>query len=129
MPQASDNITLVITVLTSAGFGAVISLIANRKKDKAQTELSGIQKKLTEVEIYSTLYNDLKSQTEILQKQILNLQSKETEYLKIISQQSSREQALQKRIRGLESEVATLKNTLKKYEHHAKMADENSSLS
>lgn len=118
-------LTILFTVFTSASFGMVISILATRRKTKAETHLALIQSKLTEVEIYSTLYNDLKSQTEILQRQILNLQSKETEYLKIIGQQSSREQALQKRIRGLESEVATLKNTLKNYEHRAKVADEN----
>jgi peptidoglycan hydrolase CwlO-like protein len=119
----TNNLSIVVTVLTSAVFGTLISLIINRKKLKADTGLALIQSKLVEIEIYSTLYNDLKSQMEILQKQILNLQSKETEYLKIISQQNSREKALQKRILDLESEVATLKTTLKKYENQTRMAE------
>lgn len=119
----TSSLTIVVTALTSALFGTLISLIVNRKKLKADTDLALLQSKLVEIEIYSTLYNDLKSQMEILQKQILNLQSKETEYLKIISQQNSREKALQKRILDLESEVATLKTTLKKYENQTRMAE------
>lgn len=110
------NLPTIISVLSSVSFGMGITIIASRKKTKAETLLAETQAKFTEVEMYSKMLNDLKMQSEIQAKQILMLQQKEAEYLKIIRSQNSRERELTKKINQMGVEIALLKNKLTVYE-------------
>ena len=112
----TPNLTSIISILSSIGFGMFITIIATRKKTKAETLLAETQAKFTEVEMYSKILNDLKNQSEIQAQQILMLQQKEAEYLKIIRAQNSRERELTKRINQMGLEIALLKNKLTVYE-------------
>lgn len=93
-----SNLPSIISILSSVGFGMCITVIASRKKTTAETLLAETQAKFTEVEMYSKMLNDLKNQSEIQGQQILMLQQKEAEYLKIIRAQNSRERELTKKI-------------------------------
>lgn len=115
------NPTSIISILSSVGFGMCVSLIASHKKTKAETLLAETQAKFTEVEMYSKILTDLKNQSEIQGQQILMLQQKETEYLKIIRAQNSRERDLNKKINQMGIEIALLKNKLTFYEQSEKM--------
>lgn len=119
MTLETNNIMIIVSVLGSVGFGMTMTVIATRKKTKAETLLAETQAKFAEtqakfveVEMYSMMLNDLKNQSELQGQQILALQQKETEYLKIIREQNSRERGLLKRIKQLESELSRLKNQI-----------------
>lgn len=112
---------IIISILTSVGFGMTVTVIATRKKTKAETLLAETQAKFTEVEMYSKMLNDLKSQSEIQGQQILLLQQKEAQYLKIIAQNNTRERAMSKRINEMGKEIIELKNKLKYYEQTEKL--------
>ena len=116
------NLPSIISILSSVGFGMVISLIVSRKKTKAETLLAETQAKFTEVEMYSKILSDLKMQSEIQAQQILTLQQKEAEYLKIIRAQNSRERELNKKINQMGIEITLLKNKLTVYEQAEKLA-------
>ncbi|GAA4093083.1 hypothetical protein [Mucilaginibacter panaciglaebae] len=111
----------ILSILSSVGFGMGITIIASRKKTTAETLLAETQAKFTEVEMYSKILNDLKNQSEIQGQQILMLQQKETEYLKIIRAQNSRERELTKRINQMGVEITLLKNKLIVYEQAEKL--------
>jgi len=100
-----------------------ITVIATRRKIKAETLLAETQAKFTEIEMYSKILNDLKMQSEIQAQQILTLQQKEAEYLKIIRAQNSRERELNKKINHMGIEITLLKNKLTIYEQAEKLAD------
>ncbi|MFD2870847.1 hypothetical protein ACFS5N_00115 [Mucilaginibacter ximonensis] len=110
------NLPSFISILSSVGFGMGITIIASRKKTKAETLLAETQAKFTEVEMYSKMLSDLKMQSEIQAQQILMLQQKEGEYLKIIRAQTSRERELTKKINQMGVEITLLKNKLTVYE-------------
>lgn len=115
------NLPSIISILSSVGFGMGITAIASRKKTTAETLLAETQAKFTEVEMYSKILNDLKNQSEIQGQQILMLQQKEAEYLKIIRAQNSRERELTKRINQMGVEITLLKNKLTVYEQAEKL--------
>ncbi|HWZ35392.1 MAG TPA: hypothetical protein VNW51_04495 [Mucilaginibacter sp.] len=117
------NLTSIISILSSVGFGMAISLVASRKKTKAETLLAETRAKFTEVEMYSKILNDVKMQSEIQAQQILMLQQKEAEYLKIIRAQNSRERELNKKINQMGIEITLLKNKLTVYEQTEKLAN------
>ena len=105
-----------LSVIFSAGFGAMVVALVGRRKTNAEALLAKAQTKLTEIELYSKMLTDLKDQSDrqqeqmgLQQKQILTLQGQNTEYLKIINAQNSRERSLQKRIKQLENELSVLK--------------------
>jgi hypothetical protein len=100
-----------------------ITVIATRRKIKAETLLAETRAKFTEIEMYSKILNDLKMQSEIQAQQILTLQQKEAEYLKIIRAQNSRERELNKKINHMGIEITLLKNKLTIYEQAEKLAD------
>lgn len=115
------NLTSIISILSSVGFGMGVTAIVSRKKTTAETLLAETQAKFTEVEMYSKILSDLKNQSEIQGQQILLLQQKETEYLKIIRAQSSRARELTKRINQMGIEITLLKNKLTTYEQAEKL--------
>jgi hypothetical protein len=100
-----------------------ITVIATRRKIKVETLLAETRAKFTEIEMYSKILNDLKMQSEIQAQQILTLQQKEAEYLKIIRAQNSRERELNKKINHMGIEITLLKNKLTIYEQAEKLAD------
>jgi|GEM_PF-1990760 len=110
------HLTDILSVFGSVAFGAVITITANHKKTTAETLLAETQAKLNEVEIYSKMLADMKIQADIHGQQILALQKKETEYLKIIREQSLRERQLNKKINAMNQEIKILQNKLKYYE-------------
>lgn len=112
---------IIISILTSVGFGMTVTVIATRKRTKAETLLAQTQAKFTEVEMYSKMVSDLKSQSDLQAQQILLLQQKEAHYLKIISQHNTRERELTKRINQMGKEIIELKNKLKYYEQTEKL--------
>lgn len=123
MALEAHNLMIIISILTSVGFGMTITIIATRRKTKAETLLAETQAKFTEVEMYSKILNDLKMQSEIQAQQILMLQQKEAEYLKIIRAQNSRERELNKKINQMGIEITLLKNKLIVYEQAEKLAN------
>lgn len=123
MTIGSSNLMIIISILTSVGFGMTITVIATRRKIKAETLLAETQAKFTEIEMYSKILNDLKMQLGIQAQQILTLQQKEAEYLKIIRAQNSRERELNKKINHMGIEITLLKNKLTIYEQAEKLAD------
>ncbi len=111
MKLETYTITMIITVLGSAGVGMVFTAVLNwwlnRGKTKADTDLAHTQ-------MYSTMINDLRTQLNILSdqsrnqgQQITNLQTKDIENMKIIRTQESRERQYQLEIKELK---ATIKN-------------------
>jgi len=115
------NLPSIISILSSVGFGMIITAIVSKKKTTAETLLAQTQAKFTEVEMYSKILNDLKNQSEIQGQQILMLQQKEAEYLKIIRAQNSRERELTKKINQMGIEIILLKNKLSVYEQAEKL--------
>ncbi len=102
------TINILLTIISSVAFGSIITFIINRKKIKAETQLFN-------TEIYSTMLGDLRSQINMQGDQlkhqavqILNLQKKESEYLKIIKNNQMREKEYIIKIKSLEK---TLKET------------------
>lgn len=114
------NSTTIISIVTSMGFGMLVTLIATRKKIKAETMLAQMQALYTEVQAYSTMLADLKSQGGLLAEQVLQLQKKEADYLKIIGQQNERERELTKEVALMRKEITMLKSKLKQYEQAEK---------
>ena len=96
------TINIIVTVLCSIGFGSIVTVWANRKKIKAETDHFN-------TEIYSTMLGDLRAQINMQgdqiknqAEQILNLQKKESEYVKIIKNNQMREREYIIKIKSLE---------------------------
>ncbi|MDB5030545.1 hypothetical protein [Mucilaginibacter sp.] len=104
----TTNLITILSMLCSAGFGMTVSTIALRKKTKAETMLFN-------TEMYSTMLGDLRAQINLQgdqlknqAQQILNLQKKEIENVKIIKNQQKRESDHLKRIKELETTIKQL---------------------
>lgn len=112
MSLETYTINNIITIFCSVGFGTVVTLWATRKKVKAETNLFN-------TEIYSTMLGDLRAQINMQgdqlknqAAQILALQSKETEYLKIINNYQERERDFLSRIKDLEATIKQFQNPI-----------------
>jgi vacuolar-type H+-ATPase subunit I/STV1 len=117
MKLETYTLNVIITILCSVGFGSILTIVANRKKTKAETEFAQSQTKLTDIEVYSTMLGDLRNQINMQGDQIKNqasqilaLQTKESEYLKIINAHQRREKDLLKRVKELEDKITELQN-------------------
>lgn len=113
MQLETYSITLVTTVLASAGVGMVITSLLARKKTKAETFLLN-------TETYSTMLGDLRAQINMQGDQIKNqaeqitaLQQKEAGYLKLINSYESREKDYRREINGLKKTLTELQLQLK----------------
>ncbi len=98
-------LSTLLPLLCSAAFGTLITLLATRKKTSAETQLFN-------TEIYSTMLGDLRAQLNLQgeqlknqAQQILNLQQKETENMRIINQQQKREREYLIKIKQLEATI------------------------
>ncbi|RZA03030.1 MAG: hypothetical protein EOP47_04650 [Sphingobacteriaceae bacterium] len=106
-------INAIVTILCSVGFGSIVTFIINRKKIKAETQLFS-------TEIYSTMLGDLRAQINMQgdqlknqAEQILNLQKKESEYVKIIKNNQMRERGYIIKIKSLEKALKESEEMLK----------------
>lgn len=106
-------INTIVTILCSVGFGSIVTFIINRKKIKAETQLFN-------TEIYSTMLGDLRAQINMQgdqiknqAEQILNLQKKEGEYVKIIKNNQMREREYIIKIKSLEKALKETEDMLK----------------
>ncbi len=113
MQLNSYSINIIVTILCSVGFGSIVTFIINRKKIKAETQLFNI-------EIYSTMLGDLRAQINMQgdqlknqAEQILNLQKKESEYVKIIKNNQMREREYIIKIKSLEKALKESEEILK----------------
>jgi len=112
MKLETYTLNLIITIFCSFGFGAILTIVATRKKTKAETQLFT-------TEMYSTMLGDLRAQITMLVsqidnqgKQILNLQTKESQYLKIINDHQKKERELTTRVKELESKLEQLQSQI-----------------
>ena len=99
---------IISVILGSAAFGSLITVLANRSKNKAETTNLII-------EGYKELLDDLRIAVAHQGDQIKNMQGRELELMKIISGQQQTERDLRKQIEALEIKLAkrisTLENT------------------
>ncbi len=109
MTLETYSLTTFFQVISSVGAGMLITAVATRKKYKAETILAQTQTQLTSIEAYSTMLGDLRSQVNLQgeqlknqAQQILNLQKKESEYVKIIKNNQTREKQYIAKIKELE---------------------------
>ena len=101
-----------LPLLCSAVFGTFITLLATRKKLRAETQLFN-------TEIYSTMLGDLRAQLNLQgeqlktqAQQILNLQKKETENVRIINLQQRREREHLGKIKQLETTIKQMETRI-----------------
>lgn len=101
-----------LPLLCSAAFGTLITLLATRKKTSAETQLFN-------TEIYSTMLGDLRAQLNMQgdqlknqAQQILNLQKKETENVRIIALQQKREREHLSKIKQLEATIRQMESRI-----------------
>jgi hypothetical protein len=113
MQLQTYTINIIVTILCSVGFGSIVTFIINRKKIKAETQLFN-------TEIYSTMLGDLRAQINMQgdqlknqAEQILNLQKKENEYVKIIKNNQIREREYIIKIKSLEKALKETDDMLK----------------
>jgi hypothetical protein len=113
MQLQTYTINIIVTILCSVGFGSIVTFIINRKKIKAETQLFN-------TEIYSTMLGDLRAQINMQgdqlknqAEQILNLQKKESEYVKIIKNNQAREREYVIKIKSLEKALKETDDMLK----------------
>jgi hypothetical protein len=113
MQLQTYTINIIVTILCSVGFGSIVTFIINRKKIKAETQLFN-------TEIYSTMLGDLRAQINMQgdqlknqAEQILNLQKKESEYVKIIKNSQMREREYITKIKSLEIALKESEEVLK----------------
>jgi|GEM_PF-4773561 len=106
------SLTNALTILTSASFGAAIAAVATRKKTNAETQLFN-------TEIYSTMLGDLRAQLNLQgdqlknqAQQILNLQRKEAENVRIINLQQKREREHLSKIKQLEATIRQMESRI-----------------
>ena len=107
------TMNIIVTIISSVTFGSIVTFIINRKKIKAETQLFN-------TEIYSTMLGDLRAQINMQgdqlknqAEQILNLQKKEGEYLKIIKSNQIREKEYISKIKSLEIALKESEEILK----------------
>lgn len=112
MTLETNNIMVVVTALGSVGFGMVVTVIAMRKKTKAETLLFN-------TEMYSTMLGDLRAQLNLQgdqlknqAQQILNLQKKEAENVRIITLQQKREREHLSKIKQLEATIRQMESRI-----------------
>jgi chromosome segregation ATPase len=108
MQPETNMVIVAVSILCSAGFGMIVTAFALRKKTKTEIQLFN-------TEIYSTMLGDLRAQINLLgdqlknqAQQILNLQKKEIENIKIIKDQQKRESEHLERIKELETTIKLL---------------------
>jgi chromosome segregation ATPase len=108
MQPETNMVIVAVSILCSAGFGMIVTAFALRKKTKTEIQLFN-------TEIYSTMLGDLRAQVNLLgdqlknqAQQILNLQKKEIENIKIIKDQQKRESEHLERIKELETTIKLL---------------------
>lgn len=101
---------IILAVITSSALTAIITFVFSKRKTDAETDLF-------KATAYGKMLEDLRKQIDFLTDQmklmgvnIKNLQDKEVEYLKIISNHQKTERELRNRIKELEN---TLNNHLK----------------
>jgi hypothetical protein len=109
MGLETTSFTGFFQTIGSVGVGMIITIIATRKKNKAETLLAQAQTQFTSIEAYSIMLGDLRSQLNLQgdqlknqAQQILNLQKKENEYVKIIKNDQIREKQYIAKIKELE---------------------------
>jgi hypothetical protein len=109
----TNTLAILVSALSSAGFGMIITSLALRKKNNAETLLFN-------TEIYSTMLGDLRAQLNLQgeqlknqAEQILNLQKKENEYVKIIKNAQLREREYVSKIKNLEKSLKGTEELLK----------------
>lgn len=108
MSLETYTINNIVTIFCSMGFGTMVTLLATRKKYKAETNLFT-------TEVYSTMLGDLRAQINMQgdqlknqAEQILNLQKKDIENSKIIGLHQRRERDYQKEIKDLKETIKQL---------------------
>ena len=106
------SISTLLPLLCSAAFAALITLFATRKKTNAETQLFN-------TEIYSTMLGDLRAQLNLQgdqlknqAQQILNLQKKEAENVRIINLQQKREREHLSKIKQLETTIRQMESRI-----------------
>ena len=106
------SLSSLLPLLCSAAFGTLLTLFATRKKTNAETQLFN-------TEIYSTMLGDLRAQLNLQgeqlknqAQQILNLQKKETENVRIINQQRKREREHLGKIKQLEATIRQMESRI-----------------
>ncbi len=109
MNLETNSVINFLQTITSVSMGIIITIVATRKKNKAETLLAQAQTQFTSIEVYSTMLGDLRAQLNLQgdqlknqAQQILNLQKKENEYVKIIKNNQTREKQYIAKIRELE---------------------------
>jgi|SRR6187402_359119 len=114
------SLTPFLQTIGSVGIGMLITILANRRKNKAETLLAKAQTQYTSIEVYSTMLGDLRSQLNMQgdqiknqAEQILNLQKKESEYVKIIKNNQIREREYINKIKALEKALKESEEMLK----------------
>lgn len=105
-------IPTLLPLLCSAASAALITFLATRKKTIAETQLFN-------TEIYSTMLGDLRAQLNLQgeqlknqAQQILHLQKKETENVRIINQQQKREREYLSKIKHLETTIRQMESRI-----------------
>ena len=101
-----------LPVLCSAASAALITLLATRKKNNAETRLFN-------TEMYSTMLGDLRAQLNLQgeqlktqAQQILNLQQKEKKNVRIINLQQKREREHLSKIKQLETTIRQMESRI-----------------
>lgn len=109
-----------LQTIGSVGIGMLITAIANRKKSKAETLLAQAQTQFTSIDAYSTMLGDLRTQLNMQgdqiknqAAQILNLQKKENEYVRLIKTNQTRERDYLSKIKALEKALKETEEVLK----------------
>ncbi|RKR83178.1 hypothetical protein BDD43_3380 [Mucilaginibacter gracilis] len=109
------TLTTIISIVCSFGFGSVVTMLASRRKNNAETRLANAETKLKEIETYSKMVGDFRNQLEfqagILKnqaEQITLLQAKEQQYLQIIANHQVTERELRKVIEQMKGQIKTL---------------------
>lgn len=105
MQLTTYTLQIIIGTIGSFAFGALITAWMSKRKMKAETQLAI-------AETYSALTGDLREQVRLQGEQILLLQKKETEYLKIINNHQKVERELRNRVKELEDQVKNLQTQL-----------------
>jgi hypothetical protein len=106
------SLPTLLPLLCSAAFGTLITLFATRKKIRAETLLFN-------TEMYSTMLGDLRAQLNLQgdqlknqAQQILNLQRKEAENVRIITLQQKREREHLSKIKQLEATIRQMESRI-----------------
>lgn len=113
---------MLIGLLGSFGFGSALVILTSRRKYKADIRLTNTETKLKEVEMYSKMVEDFRSQLQFQGSvlatqgetiknqatQITLLQTKEQQYLKIIENHQITERELRKVIEKMKDQIKTL---------------------